>query len=203
MGKPGAIRGRLGENPQPGRSSYYGMMETSLSPENRLKTTNAGDRPQERLEKFGAAALSDSELIALVLRSGTHGQDVLTVAQRLLGEAGSLGKLCSWREADYRRLRGIGRIKALQMVAVMEIGRRAVGCLVEEAPLLSRADMVARYLQPMASGLEVEKFWALCLNRKNRLLKSVEVTSGTATAALAHPREVFRAAIRESASAIV
>ena len=95
-------------------------------------------------------------------------------------------------------------MKALQLVAVMELGRRTVGGLVvEEAPLLSRAESVARYLNPVACALDVEKFWALCLNRKNRLLKIVEVTSGTATSALAHPREVFRAAIRESASAIV
>jgi DNA repair protein RadC len=62
---------------------------------------------------------------------------------------------------------------------------------------------VHAYLQPFAAGLEVEKFWVLCLNRKNRLLKRVEISSGTATAALAHPREVFRAAVRESAAAIV
>jgi DNA repair protein RadC len=74
---------------------------------------------------------------------------------------------------------------------------------VAEAPLLTRADLVATYLQPYAAGLEVEKFWVLCLNRKNRLLKRVEVSSGTATAALAHPREVFRAAIREAAAAVV
>lgn len=65
------------------------------------------------------------------------------------------------------------------------------------------AERIAAYLQPYAAGLEVEKFWVLCLNRKNRLIKRVEVTSGTATAALAHPREVFRVAIRESACAIV
>ncbi len=73
----------------------------------------------------------------------------------------------------------------------------------EPAPLLNRADQVAQYIQPFTTGLEVEKFWVLCLNRKNRLLKRVEISSGTATAALAHPREVFRAAIRESACAIV
>ena len=170
---------------------------------NRLQATAPTERPQERLEKLGAAALSDTELLALLLRSGTHGHDVLTLAHALLAEAGSLAKLAGWAEADYRRLRGIGRVKALQLVAVMELGRRSLGAAAEEAPVLSRADAVARYLHPLASALDVEKFWALCLNRKNRLLKAVEITSGTATAALAHPREVFRAAIRESASAIV
>lgn len=68
--------------------------------------------------------------------------------------------------------------------------------------MLNRADLIAAHFATTVAGLQVEKFWVLCLNRKHRLLKQVEVTSGTATAALAHPREVFRAAIRESAAAI-
>jgi DNA repair protein RadC len=162
-----------------------------------------GDRPQERLERLGAASLSDTELLAMLLRSGTHGCDVLTLATRLIAEAGSLAGLISWREADFRRLKGIGRVKALQLVTVMEIARRTLGQQAGEMPLLNRADLVAAHLQPVAHGLPVEKFWVLCLNRKNRLLRRVEVTSGTATAALAHPREVFREAIRESATAVI
>ena len=170
---------------------------------NQLKMIACCERPQERLENFGAAALSDTELLAILLRSGTHGYDVLTLASRLIAEAGSLAKLASWNEADFRRLKGIGRVKGGQLVAIMEIARRVIGKPSEEGPILSRADLVADYLRPHTVGLDVEKFWVLCLNRKNRLMKRVEVTSGTATATLAHPREVFRAAIRESASALV
>ena len=172
-------------------------------PSNRLRATAAGERPQERLERSGAGSLSDTELLALVLRSGTRGQDVLTLASGLIGEAGSLAGLIAWRNGDYRRFKGIGRVKASQLVTVMEIARRVIGQPGRMAPLLASAEVVADYLQPVASGLEVEKFWTLCLNRKNRLLKRVEVSSGTATSALAHPREVFREAIRESACAVV
>ena len=170
---------------------------------NRLKTIACNERPQERLETFGAAALSDTELLAILLRSGTHGYDVLTLASRLIAEAGSLARLAAWNEADFRRLKGIGRVKGGQLVAMMEIARRVIGKACDEGPVLNRADLVAEYLRPYTVGLEVEKFWVLCLNRKNRLMKRVEVTSGTATSTLAHPREVFRAAIRESACAIV
>jgi DNA repair protein RadC len=170
---------------------------------NRLLATAVGERPQERLEKFGAGALSDTELLAMLLRSGTRGQDVLTLAARLVGEAGSLAGLIAWREEDFKKLKGIGRVKALQLVTVMEIARRVVGQQGGDEPLLNRPELVFSYLQPFASGLEVEKFWVLCLNRKNRLMKRVEITSGTATAALAHPREVFRTAVRESAACIV
>ena len=172
-------------------------------PQNRLSVLPAGERPQERLERLGAAALSDSELLALLLRSGTRGQDVLTVSSRLISEAGSLAGLLTWNEADFRNLRGIGRIKALQLVAAMEVARRAITFPLCEASILNRADLVAAHLEAVAAGLEVEKFWVLCLNRRNRLRKRVEVSSGIATAALAHPREVFRSAIRESAAAVV
>jgi DNA repair protein RadC len=170
---------------------------------NRLRQTAVAERPQERLEQHGPAALSDTELLAMLLRSGTRGQDVLTLSSRLIAEAGSLAGLIPWRTADFQRLRGIGPVKALQLVTVMEVARRVVVQQAGEAPLLNRAELVAAYLQPFVTGLEVEKFWVLCLNRKNRLLKRVEITSGTATAALAHPREVFRTAVREAASAIV
>jgi DNA repair protein RadC len=170
---------------------------------NRLQDTAVGERPQERLEKFGAGALSDTELLALLLRSGTRGQDVLTLAGRLIAEAGSLAGLIAWKDGDFEQLKGIGRVKALQLVAVMEIARRVVGQRAGTDPLLNRAELVAGYLQTFVAGLAVEKFWVLCLNRKNRLIKRVEVSSGTATAALAHPREVFRAAVRESAACII
>jgi DNA repair protein RadC len=170
---------------------------------NRLRETAVGERPQERLEKYGAGALSDTELLAMILRSGTRGQDVLTLASRLLAEAGSLAGLANWQEKDYRKLKGIGHVKALQLITVMQIALRVVGQQAGETPLLNRADLVAAHFAPLVIGLDVEKFWVLCLNRKNRLIKRVEVSSGTATAALAHPREVFRAAIRESACAVV
>lgn len=176
---------------------------TEYSAPNRLRELAAGERPQERLVRLGPGALSDTELLAMLLRNGTRGQDVMTLAARLLAEAGALAGLMAWREPEFRRLKGIGRVKALQLMAVIEITRRVVGQKAEDSPLLNRADRVAEFLQPAIFGLEVEKFWVLCLNRKNRLLKKVEVSSGTATSALAHPREVFREAIREAATAVV
>jgi len=170
---------------------------------NRIRILPVAERPQERLERFGASALSDTELLAMIVRSGTRGQDVLTLSSRLMSEAGSLASLLAWHEADFRKIKGIGRVKALQLVAAMEVARRAISVPARESPVLNRADMIVSHLESTASGLEVEKFWVLCLDRRNRLRKRVEVSSGTATAALAHPREVFRSAIREAAAAVV
>jgi DNA repair protein RadC len=180
-------------------------MPTESVPANRLKTLAAGERPQERLEKYGARALSDSELLAMLLRSGTQGHDVLTLSNRLIAEAGSLAGLIQWRETDFKKLKGIGRIKALQLITVMEIARRTIeqSADPEPLPLIDSAEKAADYFRPLVHGIVVEKFWVLCLNRKNRLIKCVELTSGTATNTLAHPREVFREAIKESAAAVL
>ncbi len=178
-------------------------MTESLVPGSRFKELAVSERPQERLERLGSASLSDGELLAMLLRSGTRGHDVLSLANRLLQESGSLSGLVSWRETDFRKLKGIGRVKALQLVTVMEIARRVLGREHALPPLLNQPDLVWTYLQAQVFGLAVEKFWVLCLNRKNRLLRHVEVSSGTVGSTLVHPREVFREAISASASAII
>ena len=177
--------------------------EQPIPAENRLRATALGERPQERLQKFGASALSDTELLAMLLRSGTQGHDVLSLAQEIIAKAGSLAGLIGWSAADFQQLRGVGPVKALQLVTVVEVARRVLGQQTGEAPLLNRVDLIFAYMQPFAAGLAVEKFWLLCLDRRNRLLRREEITSGTANATLAHPREVFRVAIREAASAVV
>lgn len=179
------------------------MTDPAPYPENRLRETAVSERPQERMERDGAAALSDTELLAMLLRSGTRGWDVLSLATRLIQEAGSLAGLTRWQEDDFRRHKGIGHIKALQLLAVMEVAKRVLRQQQGEAPLLNDAELVAGYLAPLAVGLSVEKLWVLSLNRRNHLIKCREVTSGTATTALAHPREVFRAAIRDGAAAVI
>ncbi len=180
-------------------------MDSAPPNANRLRSLADGERPQERMARHGVESLSDTELLAMVLRSGTRGHDVLTLAGELLARAGSLGQLLRWQEADFCQLKGIGKVKAMQLVVVFTLARRV---LQEEkhaglAPHLETPAQIADYLQPHILGLAVEKFWVLCLNRKNRLLKCVEITSGTATNSLAHPREVFREAIRVGATAVV
>jgi DNA repair protein RadC len=144
----------------------------------RVKDLAVGDRPQERLLKLGPAALSDTELLAMLIRSGSRGHNVIAIAQRLIAEAGSLAGLTRWRDEEFRRLKGIGPVKALQLVTVMEIARRVLATEGELEPVLNRPELVFAHFKPLINGLAVEKFWVLCLNRKNRLLKLVEVTSG-------------------------
>ena len=144
-------------------------------------TIAVGEQPQQRFEAFGAGALSDTELIAIMLHTGIHGHSVLGLASQLIAQAGSIAGLASWQPEDFRRLKGIGQAKGRQLAALIEIGRRMIKQPAGEAPMLNRPELIAAHMAPYVRGLEVEKFWVLCLNRKNRLKKLVEVTSGTAT----------------------
>jgi DNA repair protein RadC len=167
-----------------------------------LNSIPLGERPQERLQMKGPGALSDAELLAVVLRSGTRGCDVLSLSHALLAGMGSLRGLLRLNTEDLRSYPGIGGVKALQMQAMIEISRRILSTG-EAAPLMDSPERIYNWLRPLVDGEPVEKFWVLSLNRKNRLLRCQAVTSGTATASLVHPREVFREAIRNSASALV
>jgi len=163
----------------------------------------ASERPQERLERLGAEALSDRELLAMILRSGTHGVDVVSMSGQLLNEAGSLAGLLKWSAEDFTKIKGIGKIKALQLLAVMDLAKRILQEEETHAEKFDTPERVARHFRPLIAGAEVEFFWVLCLDRKNRLIRRVEVTKGTATNCLVHAREVFREAIKLSATAII
>ncbi len=173
------------------------------SPPNRLRALAEGERPQERALAHGVGALADTELLALLLRSGTRGNDVMSLASRLLAEAGSLHALARWRDADFRRLKGIGRVKALQLCTVMEVTRRVLGAERQLAPELHTPDDIYDYLRPRALGLDVEKCWVIALNTRNRVLRCTELTSGTSRQTLVRPAEVLREAVREGAGALV
>ena len=159
------------------------------------------ERPRNRAKKYGTPALSDTELLALILQgAGAAHEASLKAAKSLLAAGSTLGGLAAHPDL-LPAMAGAARAKQLE--AVFEVARRIALEARGESPVLKRAEAVKDFMFPLMLGLEVEKFWVLCLDRKNRLLKRVEISSGTATAALAHPREVFRAAIRESATAVV
>ncbi|MFP4281848.1 MAG: RadC family protein, partial [Opitutales bacterium] len=169
----------------------------------RFQDLAVNERPQERLERLGAGALSEAELLAMFLRRGTSKTDVIGLAHEVLRLAGSLSGLARLSAKDYSTIHGIGPVRALQLEAMVEIVRRMWSAPDAPAPLLDAPEKVTQLLRPRALGLAVEKFWVLCLNTKNRLVRLEEVTSGTATASLVHPREVFRSAVRHGATALI
>lgn len=168
-----------------------------------LKNLSKSEWPQEKLEAQGVSALSDPELLALVLRSGTRNRDVLSVAASLIGEALSWRNLIRWRREDFQKIKGIGRTKANQLLVVTEIARRIMNEEYSLPPKLQSPETVFNYFKSRALDLEVEKVWALYFDSKQSLLRDLEIFSGTATSSLLHPREVFREAVRLSASGVL
>lgn len=180
------------------------MAEPALYPVPRIKDLAVGERPQERQERCGPETLTDAEQLAMILRSGSAGRNVKCVAEDLLAAAGgNLAGLLTWSAADFRRVKGIGRVKAQQLVSVLELSRRMLAQREILPPQLEHPHQVMAHFQSEVIALNVEKFWVLSLNRRNRLLRRDEITSGTATSALVHPREVFREAIKAGACAII
>ena len=162
----------------------------------------ASDSPSSRLEQLGARALSDTEILSLLVQGGGVPADAAPrVAATLLAAAGSIPQLLEWSPAEFRLIEGIGEQKALQLAAAAEFARRSFLTPAEPAPVLNTPELIFQYLRPICAGLTVEKFFVLALNRKNRLLKCIELTSGTATAALTHPRDALRAVILANGTA--
>ncbi|MDP0499961.1 MAG: DNA repair protein RadC [Verrucomicrobiota bacterium JB022] len=167
-----------------------------------LREMVATERPQERLERLGPEALSDTELLAMILRSGSKEMDVMSLSAQIVTEANSLSGLLRWSLNDFQRWRGIGKIKALQLLTVMEMSRRILHQSADQKPILKDGPEIYRYLRPRAEGLEVEKVWVASLDSKMRLIECRMITQGIANASLIHPREVFREAIRANAAAV-
>jgi DNA repair protein RadC len=170
---------------------------------NSLRELKPQDRPQERLEKLGAAPLTDQELLAMLIRSGTAKRDVLMLADDLVRQAGSLAGLLRWDTTDFRRVQGIGKVKALQLSTFVEIAKRMMQGERNKNLKFDGPNVVWEYLYPEIRSDSVERVWVLCLDRKNKLIRAEAVTSGTATGSLVHPREIFRPAIRHGATAII
>jgi len=161
-------------------------------------------RPRERLLAEGERALSDAELLAIMLRSGTEQETAIALAQRLLARFGNFRTLATASAAELSAIRGIGPAKAAQVKAAFEIGRRlAQEKAAEPGGRLTDSQRVFDIYYPRLRDFKKETFLVLLLDVKNRVFREVEVSVGSLTASLAHPREVFREAVRESAAAVI
>lgn len=161
------------------------------------------DRPREKLERLGATALGDNELLALVLGSGSRGHDALELANHLIGHVGGLHAFTRAGMGDLRHVPGVGRARAAQVLAAVELGRRTLVRAVADRPRLNTPRQMASYLLPQYGAGAVERFGIAMLDSKHRLIRIKVVSVGSLDATVVHPREVFREAASASAAAIV
>ncbi|ANI80689.1 RadC family protein [Kosakonia oryzae] len=160
-------------------------------------------KPREKMLQYGIEALSDVELLALFLRTGTRGKCVLTVARELLKQFGSLYTLLSSELEDFQDVHGIGVAKYAQLRGIGELARRYYNArLLEESSLLS-PDMTREFLQSQLAGEEREIFMVILMDNQNRILKHCRLFSGTINHVEVHPREILREALKVNAAAVI
>ncbi len=162
-----------------------------------------GDRPREKLLRAGESALTDAELLAILIRTGSRRVTAVDLATTLLREFGSLHHLATRTARDLRRYRGLGEAKSLALVAAFELGRRAAARERTEKVQVSSPEVVATLFQPLLRDLRQEVFMVLLLDSANHLLRDVTITTGILNSSLVHPREVFRPAILEPAASVI
>jgi DNA repair protein RadC len=161
------------------------------------------ERPRERLLARGAEGLSDAELLALLLRTGSGGRDAVQLARDLLGNYRSLGALLDAPMAELTRLPGIGPAKAAALVAAVALAERYLVCAVQREEVFSASVDVRRYLRHRLGNSPREIFGALFLDAQHRLIAFRELFLGTLDSATVHPREVLRETLELNAAAVI
>jgi len=171
----------------------------------RIKDWPVAERPREKLLKQGAEALSDAELLALVLRTGDAGSQAsaLDHGRMLLARFGSLRRLAGATIGELCELRGIGPAKAAELLAVFQIARRFASQDLRPGDRFTSSAEVFQHYHERLRDRRKEVFLALLLDSKNRVLREVQVSEGSLTASIVHPREVFAPVVRESAAAVL
>jgi DNA repair protein RadC len=168
-----------------------------------MKTIAAHDRPREKLQRVGASALGDNELLATVLCHGRASASALDLANAVLAAAGGVDRLARARFDDLSRVPGIGVARAAQIVAAVELGRRTLSPARRGRIQITTPRTVADLLLPEYGSRLVEQFGVVLLDTKHRVIRTTVVTVGTLDASIVHPREIFREAAGAGAAAIV
>ena len=171
--------------------------------DSKVKDWPRDERPRERLIKHGAENLSDAQLLAIILRTGSGGKGVLALAMELLDRFKGLREIDCASLSDLSDVKGLGLAKIAQLKAAFALGKRLMSESLEGNAAFSSSRMVHSYFSPRFKNVKKEVFLSLLLDTKNRLIKEVKVSEGTLTNSLIHPREAFREAIRESAAAVL
>ena len=175
-------------------------METKLN----INQWAEEDRPREKMERLGAEALSDAELLAILVGSGSTKEDAVSLMKRILSDCNNnlntLGKLSI---RDLCQYNGIGPAKAITIMAACELGKRRQLEKAEERPELSTATRIYNHMHPVMQDMDVEEFWVLYLNQAHRLIKKTRISHGGISEVSVDVRIIIREAVLSNATIIV
>jgi len=179
------------------------MNEPALSPL-KIKSWSPEDRPREKLLAKGTPVLSDAELVAILLGTGTTTVSAVELAKRILQTVNNnLHELGRLSVKDLMKVKGIGQAKAIAIIAALELGRRRRDTEVAEKPRVSGSRDCFNIIKPHLQDLPHEEFWILLLNRANRVIKKFQVSQGGVAGTVADPKIIFKVAISELASGLI
>jgi DNA repair protein RadC len=180
-------------------------MKENISKESfTVRDMPAYDRPRERLQRLGVENLSAVEILAALLGRGIRGESVLVTAQRLLDKFDNFPGIAAASVEELSEIRGIGLAKACQIKAAFELANRwDHSGKVKAAIIIKSPEDAYLELKAKARGQMKEHFWAILLDTRNKVIKSVEISVGSLDSSIVHPRELFKEAISASASSII
>ena len=159
------------------------------------------DRPREKMERLGADALSNSELLAILIGSGSTKESAVELMKRILADCkNSLNILSRMSVSDLCRYNGVGPAKAITIMAACELGKRRQMETPEERPDLGTATRIYNHMHPMMQDLDVEEFWILLLNQHYRLIKKIRISHGGLTETAVDIRVIIREAVLANAT---
>lgn len=162
-----------------------------------------GLAPREKLALKGAEALNDEELLAIFLRTGSHGISVMLLARQMLNEFGSLYRIMSASKEELGSVKGVGMAKMTQIQAVAELGRRFFASQLARENVMENPQVTRHYLQSVLAHQEREIFMALFLDNQHRVLQAQKMFSGSISSVEVHPREIVREALKLNAAAVI
>ncbi|MBP2633262.1 MAG: repair protein RadC [Firmicutes bacterium] len=170
-----------------------------------IKDLPNDERPREKLLTRGVQSLSNAELLAILLRTGTKEDSVMRVAEKLLCEyqANGLASIANLSPRDFSKIKGIGMVKAITVIAAMELGKRLATNPTNERYVIRSPKDVADYMMARLRYENKEYFISILLNTKNQVLASPTISIGSLNASIVHPREIFREAIQYAAASII
>jgi DNA repair protein RadC len=179
------------------------MNEPSLNPL-KIKSWSPEDRPREKLLSKGTPVLSDAELVAILLGTGSATVSAVELAKRVLQTVdNNLHDLARLSVKDLMKVKGIGEAKAISIIAALELGRRRKDADTDEKPRISGSIDAYRILNPHLQDIHHEAFWVLLLNRANRVIKKSQISQGGVAGTVADPKIIFKLALSELASGII
>ncbi|MGE0090242.1 MAG: DNA repair protein RadC [Bacteroidales bacterium] len=170
----------------------------------KIKDWAVEDRPREKLLKKGIASLSDAELIAILIGTGTRNESAVELAKKVLKNANNnLNELGKLEIKELQKSKGIGEAKAIIITAALELGRRRKGTNIIEKQKISSSNDVFEIFQPLLGDLPHEEFWILLLNRSNKIIDRFKISQGGISGTVIDARLILKAAIEKLASSII